>query len=160
MKFNSYINQIKATIKIKPTIGIVLGSGLGGFVKKINEPYFINYKDIKNYPTSTVKGHKGQFISGNIHNQPVICAEGRFHMYEGYDFDTTTLPIDIFHLLGCKTVIITNAAGCMNKAWKLGSLMLITRCIDFTYKNSNKTITISVRPFIHWIPYSQQKTAS
>ena len=100
MKIDSYIKQIKSIIKTKPTIGLVLGSGLGNFVKKINEPCIIDYKDIKNYPLSTVKGHDGRFIFGKIYNQAIICAQGRFHLYEGYDFETTTIPIDIFHSLG------------------------------------------------------------
>jgi len=138
MNIELYIKQIKSKTNTKPKIGIVLGSGLGDFVNQINNPSFINYKDIPNYPLSTVKGHEGQFIIGTINNHPIICAQGRFHVYEGYDYHTTTLPIDIFHLLGCKNVIITNAAGCMNKSWKLGSLMLIKRCIDFTFQRSSK----------------------
>ena len=137
MNINFYKSQIQSHIKKSPQIGIILGSGLGDFVKKINNPQIINYTDIKKYPISTVKGHEGKFIFGNIYNKSVICAEGRFHLYEGYDFNTTTLPIDIFNKLGCKTVIITNAAGCLNRGWTLGSLMLIKNCIDFTFQNSN-----------------------
>ena len=135
MNIDCFVNHIKSFSDIKPEIGIVLGSGLGDFVKKIINPNCINYKDIKKYPISTVKGHEGQFILGNIENKSIICAEGRFHLYEGYDIQTTTLPIDIFNKMGCKIVIITNAAGCLNPNWVLGSLMLITRCIDFTFQN-------------------------
>ena len=138
MNIESYIQKIKSKTNVKPKIGIVLGSGLGDFVNQINNPSFISYKDIQNYPLSTVKGHEGQFILGTINNNSIICAQGRFHVYEGYDYNTTTLPIDIFNFLGCKAVIITNAAGCMNQSWKLGSLMLIQRCIDFTFQNSSK----------------------
>ena len=137
MNVQSYIEVIKSISEIKPKIGIVLGSGLGDFVKQIKKKCFIKYNSIPKFPVSTVKGHEGQFILGYINEIPIICAQGRFHLYEGYDFDSTALPIDIFKLLGCNTAIITNAAGCMNQNWELGSLMLITKCIDFTFQNSS-----------------------
>ena len=139
LKIDLFTKQFK--YNIKPEIGIVLGSGLGDFVHNIKEPQTIDYKDIKGFPVSTVQGHEGKFIFGKLGKKNIICAQGRFHLYEGYDYNITTLPIDVFNALGCTTSIITNAAGCMNKDWKLGKFMLINRCIDFTFsKQSNYKI--------------------
>ena len=133
MNLDNYISQIKSKININPTIGLVLGSGLGDFVDSIQNKEVIFYNEIKGYPLSTVKGHNGMFVLGTVKNKKIICAQGRFHLYEGYDRNTTELPIDIFKKLGCNTSIITNAAGCMNEKWELGKFMFINKCIDFTF---------------------------
>jgi len=137
---NNYIEQIKSKINIYPTIGLVLGSGLGNFVDSIQNKEVIFYNEINGYPLSTVKGHDGKFVLGTIENKNVICAQGRFHLYEGYDRSKTELPIDIFKKLGCNTSIITNAAGCMNESWKLGEFMFINKCMDFTFLKKNYVI--------------------
>ena len=95
----NYIKEINGYIKETPKIGIILGSGLGVFTSSIQNSKNIDYISIKKYPKSTVSGHQGRFIIGRINNTPIICADGRFHYYEGYEVNTTTLPIDIFYNL-------------------------------------------------------------
>ena len=142
MKIEDIIKIINSKYPITPETGIILGSGLGGFTDSMEECISISYKDLPGYPLSTIPGHAGEFILGNIGNKSVVCAKGRFHHYEGHHINTVTLPIDIFHALGCKNVVISNAAGCINKFWNPGELMLITKMIDFTFRGTTRPIII------------------
>ncbi len=107
-------------------IGLVLGSGLGDLAQQIADPIFIDYKDIPYFPVSTVEGHAGRLVIGNLEGKSVICMQGRFHYYEGYEMDQIAFPIQVMRMIGVEALILTNAAGCVNKAWKPGDLMLIT----------------------------------
>ena len=120
----SYIEGITKGKKIQ--IGLVLGSGLGDLAEQITDPIFISYKDIPNFPVSTVEGHAGRLVIGNLEGKSVICMQGRFHYYEGYEMDQVVFPIQTMRMLGVEYLILTNAAGCINTAWKPGDLMLIT----------------------------------
>ena len=102
-----------------PEIAIILGSGLGSLADDITDKTILEYKDIPNFPISTVPGHKGELIFGKLEGVPVIAMNGRFHYYEGYDLKQTTYPIRVFSLLGVKTLILTNAAGTLarNQLW-------------------------------------------
>lgn len=120
----------------RPKVAIVLGSGLGDFADTLTAPVRIPYDDIPHYPQPTVPGHVGELVLGRVGNLPVLTARGRFHYYEGHGLDTITLPIRLFSLLGAETVIITNAAGCVNTGWSEGDLMLITGHLDSTYLRS------------------------
>ncbi|MBQ8923760.1 MAG: purine-nucleoside phosphorylase [Lachnospiraceae bacterium] len=113
-------------INNKPEIAIILGSGLGEFGETIDNKTYINYNDIDNFPVSTVSGHAGRFILGKIGDKNVICMQGRVHYYEGYTMDKVVLPVRLMKLLGADTLILTNAAGGINKEFNPGDLMAIT----------------------------------
>ena len=135
---NDYMNKMNETVKfIKekvpniPKIAIILGSGLGSLADDIKEKVTIPYKEIPNFPISTVVGHKGELIFGKLGNVSVIAMNGRFHYYEGYNLFETTYPIRIFKLLGVETLILTNAAGGINTSFKKGDLMIINDQLSF-----------------------------
>tara|TARA_B100000945_G_C20412238_1_gene613217 strand:- start:332 stop:1120 length:789 start_codon:yes stop_codon:yes gene_type:complete len=134
---SKFIKYIKSKIKVLPDIAIILGSGLGGFTKYLQNKIIISYNEIENYPKSTVKGHNGEFIFGFYENISIICASGRFHYYEGHTLNTIRMPIRLIKSLKCNNIIITGAAGCLNKDWILGDLMLIKGYIDYSYLKSN-----------------------
>ena len=138
MNSNS-ISYIKNQINDKsPTIGIVLGSGLQGITDTIKNKVVIPYNNIPSFHATSVEGHPGEFIIGNVgaSNNQVIVANGRFHLYEGLSYDKTYLIIDIFKEIGCQVVIITNSSGCLDESWSPGDLMIINSHIDFTFRNS------------------------
>lgn len=135
-------SYVAARIKVKPEIGIVLGSGLGDLANQIQEAVWIPYKDIPHFPVSTVEGHAGQLVIGRLGTKPVVCMAGRFHFYEGYDMQTLVFPIQMMRILGLDKLILTNAAGCVNKSWGTGDLMLITDhiklCADSPLRGRNE----------------------
>ena len=122
---------IASKINATPQIAIILGSGLGPLSNEIENPISVKYKDIPHFPVSTVKGHAGNLIFGQIANKNVLCMQGRFHYYEGYTMEEVTFPERVFSLLGVKTLIVTNAAGGVNKDFHCGDIMLISDHINF-----------------------------
>lgn len=116
---------IKKQYSLEPEIGIVLGSGIGNLVKEISVEKEIEYKDIPNFPLATVRGHEGRLIFGILRNKRVVVMSGRFHYYEGYTARQVVFPIRVLRFLGIKTLLISNAAGGMNPAFKVGDLMII-----------------------------------
>lgn len=116
---------------LKPKTAIILGSGLGVLSEEFQEKIVIKYNDIPNFPVSTVEGHAGELIIGKLNNKEVIAMNGRFHYYEGYDLKETTFPIRVFKLLGIENLIITNAAGGVNKDFKAGDFMVINDHLSF-----------------------------
>ena len=122
--------------EIRAGIAVVLGSGMGGFCDRMNDVMLIPYKDIPDYPKSTVRGHIGELAFGLLHNIPLLAAKGRFHFYEGYDIQTITLPVQLFHSLGIDSLIITNAAGSLKSDLRPGSLMIIDSHMDCTFRTS------------------------
>ncbi|MBG9979836.1 purine-nucleoside phosphorylase [Facklamia sp. DSM 111018] len=118
-----------------PDIGLILGSGLGDMVEEMTNAIKIKYEDIPDFPTSTVEGHEGRLVYGELAGKKVIALQGRFHYYEGYDLETVTYPIRIFNQLGVKTLILTNAAGGVNEEFKPGDLMVITDHLNLTGEN-------------------------
>jgi len=112
-------------IKEEVEIGIILGSALGSIADLIQDKIVIDYKEIPNFLISTVDSHAGKLIIGKIGDKRVVCMSGRFHYYEGYDFEKLAIPIRVFKLLGVKKVILTNAAGGINTNYKPGDIMLI-----------------------------------
>ena len=110
---------------------IILGSGLGGFAKKLSEVKSVSYEQIPNFPVSTVFGHEGKLISGLLGDSKVLVMQGRFHYYEGYSMEQVTFPVRVMALLGIKNLIITNAAGGVDTSFNPGDLMLITDHIKF-----------------------------
>lgn len=117
-------------------LAVILGSGLGKFGDLLTDPAIISYKYIPFYPETKVEGHAGEFVFGNLDGVELVVAKGRFHFYEGYDFQTVTLPIRLFQKLGISHVIITNAAGSMNKVLPPGSLMIMNGHLDCTFRHS------------------------
>jgi len=112
-------------------VGIILGSGLGDVSGEINNPIEISYKDIPNFPVSTVKGHSGNLICGKIEEKKVCVMNGRFHYYEGYNMDKVTFGVKLLCFLGIKTLIVSNAAGGVNPLFSRGDIMVITDHINF-----------------------------
>ena len=120
----------EATNDFKPEVGIILGTGLGGFVDSIDVEYRLEYKDIPNMPVSTVEGHKGCLIFGKVAGRNVVAMQGRFHYYEGYTMRQVTFPVRVMALLGIKYLFVSNAAGGMNPDFLIGDLMIITDHIN------------------------------
>jgi purine-nucleoside phosphorylase len=116
---------IRARAPETPRVALVLGSGLGAFADEIEGATAIPYSEIPCFPVSTVEGHAGRLVLGRAGGVPVAVMQGRFHYYEGYDFDAVTLPMRVFKLLGVQSVILTNAAGGLNSEFTPGTLMLI-----------------------------------
>jgi purine-nucleoside phosphorylase len=117
---------IRAQSPEKPEIGLILGSGLGGLADSIQPTISIPYSQLPNWPVSTVSGHKGRLIIGNLENHPVMVMQGRAHYYEGYSMAQIGLPVRVMQRLGITTLIVTNAAGAVNPDFNPGDLMLIT----------------------------------
>lgn len=120
---------------LEPQVALILGSGLGELADEIENKVVISYEEIPNFPVSTVQGHAGQLVYGDLEGKKVIALQGRFHYYEGYDLQTVTYPVRVFKELGVKTVIVTNAAGGINENFQPGDLMIITDHLNLTGQN-------------------------
>ena len=114
-----------------PKVAMILGSGLGFLADQVENPITVPYGDIPHFPIATAPGHKGQLVFGTLEGQHVAVMQGRMHHYEGYSFEEITFAVRVLYLLGCRTLIVTNAAGCVNTQWQPGDLMLITDQIKF-----------------------------
>jgi len=128
------INETVAFLRTKgiidPDAGIILGTGLGELASKIENRIEIDYKDIPNFPVSTVEGHAGKLIYGSFGNKKVVAMKGRFHYYEGYGNEQVALPVRVLKYLGIKTLYLSNAAGGVNPAFRIGDIMIITDHIN------------------------------
>ena len=138
MYMSSVINQLQETTsyilqqgKLAPKVGIVLGSGLGNFTSEMKIQKEISYSDIPHFPVSTVEGHSGKLIFGELGGKQVVAMAGRFHFYEGYTPQQVVYPIRVMKMLGVETILISNAAGGTNKNWAVGDLMIIKDHISF-----------------------------
>ncbi|CAL8324801.1 unnamed protein product, partial [Gadus morhua 'NCC'] len=109
----------------RPKMAIICGSGLGGLAEQLENRVVIPYRDIPNFPQTTVVGHQGQLVFGTLEGHQCVCMQGRFHTYEGYDVNQVTYPVRVFSLLGVKTLVVTNAAGGLNSILSVGDIMLI-----------------------------------
>ena len=118
-----------------PRVAIVLGSGLGGLADRVHEAKHIPYADIPGFHVPTVLGHKGELVAGKLGGVPVIMQSGRFHMYEGHSAQVSALPTRVFATLGADTLIVTNAAGGIRRAFGPGTLMLISDHLNLTGRN-------------------------
>lgn len=124
-KIQTSAAYIQERINVAPQIGMVLGSGLGGLMNAVKIDAEIPYSEIPFFPTTTVKGHGGNLVTGTLHDRPIVIMTGRFHYYEGYSMEQVTFPIRVMRALGVHTLIISNAAGGMNPAFKIGDFMII-----------------------------------
>jgi len=118
--------NIKSKIKSHPDIGLILGTGLGGLAQAIQNPTSIPYLELPDWPVSTVMGHTGQLVIGELEGQSVLAMQGRAHFYEGYSMQQVTLPVRVMQRLGIKILIVTNAAGGIHPDFVAGDVMLIT----------------------------------
>ncbi len=109
-----------------PKVAMILGSGLGEFGDQVEDPIAVPYGDIPHFRPSTAPGHRGQFVFGALEGRDVAVMQGRMHHYEGYSYQEVTYAVRVLRLLGCETLIVTNAAGCTRTDWSAGDLMLIT----------------------------------
>ena len=119
-------DYVKQRIRCVPDIAVVMGSALGGFADRLQDPVVIEYGDIPNFPVSTVKYHEGKLVCGALGEKKVLCMAGRFHHYEGYTFEQLSIPVRMFRLLGVQALILTNAAGGVNLSYQPGDIMLIS----------------------------------
>ncbi|XP_028665437.1 purine nucleoside phosphorylase 6 [Erpetoichthys calabaricus] len=109
----------------RPELVIICGSGLGTLAEQLEDKTSFKYQDIPHFPLSTVPGHEGRLVFGKLSGKQCVCMQGRFHFYEGYPMSKVTFPIRVFHLIGVKTLIVTNAAGGINRSFNVGDIMLI-----------------------------------
>jgi len=124
-QFEAAAEVVRRHIRYAPDIGLILGSGLGPLADAVEDADYIPYTDIPHWPIPTVMGHSGQLIAGRLEGRPVLVMQGRAHYYEGYPMDQVTLPVRVMQLLGVRILIVTNAAGGINPAFRPGDLMLI-----------------------------------
>lgn len=125
-KLKNAVRSVRELTDFEPEIGIILGSGLSDFCDEIDIVAQVSYRNICDFPISTVSGHDGKFVFGYLSGKKVVAMRGRVHYYEGYDMSQVVMPIRLMGMLGTEKVILTNAAGGINKDFKPGDLMLIT----------------------------------
>ncbi len=134
-KIQESADFIKNKSNISPKVGLILGSGLGVLADEIQNAVKIKYNDIPNFPVSTVEGHAGQLVIGNLEGKQVVAMQGRFHYYEGYSQQEITFPVRVMKALGVDTIVVTNAAGGSNTNFKPGDLMVIKDHINLSGNN-------------------------
>src|SRR3712207_6864876 len=117
-KLNEGISYIRSVTDLVPILALVLGSGLGDLAEEIQNPVIIKYSDIPGFMNSDVEGHKNQLVIGNMCGKCVLAMQGRFHYYEGYSQADITNPVRLFKMMGIDRLLVTNAAGGVNKAYK------------------------------------------
>jgi purine-nucleoside phosphorylase len=135
-KAEAAVSYVRQRARVAPRLGIILGSGLGGFAAQFQDAVVIPYSEIPHFPQSTVVGHSGKLVLGLIAGVPVAVMQGRVHAYEGYSMDQVTFPARVLGLLGCSRLIVTNAAGGIRADIAPGSLMLISDHINLTGQNA------------------------
>ncbi|RTZ04035.1 purine-nucleoside phosphorylase [Flavobacterium sp. GSP6] len=126
------VSYIKQRIDFTPEYGVILGSGLGSFTDEMKVEYTLPYNEILNFPVSTVSGHKGALVFGTIGGKKVVAMQGRFHFYEGYSMTEVTFPVRVMKFLGIEKLVVSNASGGVNPAYKVGSIVMLTDHINMT----------------------------
>jgi purine-nucleoside phosphorylase len=126
---------IRGKVTEEPEIGLILGSGLGILADLIEQPITIRYEEIPHFPVSTVVGHAGELVAGKVAGRSVIVMKGRFHLYEGYGVEKVSFPVRVMKLLGVSKLIVTNAAGGVNRSYVPGDLMVISDHINLLGRN-------------------------
>ncbi len=135
-RIDEALGAIRKRWSSRPVAGIVLGTGCGQIAEELQVEVRLPYSDIPYFPRSTALGHQGSLVCGLLAGRPVVAMQGRFHLYEGYSVDATTMPIHVMNRLGIERLLISNAAGGVNPDYSVGELMLITSHIDFFYQTS------------------------
>ena len=126
---------VRARTALEPRVGIILGTGLGALVREMEVQETIPYGEIPHFPLSTVETHEGRLLLGTLNGTPVVAMQGRFHRYEGYNYQEVTLPVRMMKLLGAGTMVVTAATGGMNPLWGLGDLVLLDDHINLLGDN-------------------------
>ena len=134
-RIQNAVDYIRSRTAAAPTIGLILGSGLGDFADTLENRQVIPFTDIPDFPAATVPGHTGAFVFGTKHGKNVICLQGRLHYYEGHPMEVLTMPVRIMKKLGVQILVLTNAAGGVNKDYRPGDLMLIADHINYSGTN-------------------------
>lgn len=125
-KLETCLESVRRKTAFQPEAAVILGSGLGDYADEIRIEETLDYTDIEGFPTSTVAGHKGRFVFGNVGKVPVVIMQGRVHYYEGYPMTDVVLPTRLMGMMGAKKLLLTNAAGGINPGFKPGDFMMIT----------------------------------
>jgi len=128
-------SAIQARVPFRPEIGIVLGTGLGALVDQVERTGTVPYAEIPRFPRPTVEGHAGELVLGFLEGKPVAVLRGRTHLYEGYSPQEVAFPVRVLHALGCRLLVVTNAAGGLNREWRAGDLMVISDHINLQATN-------------------------
>lgn len=134
-KFSHYeaaAEYIRARAPFAPELAIVLGSCLGPFAEELEDPVSIDYADIPNFLVTTVESHAGKLVFGTVRGKRIVCMSGRFHFYEGYDYEQLVIPVRVLKLLGVRALILTNAAGAVNENYRPGDVMILSDHIKLT----------------------------
>lgn len=134
-RINEAASYISNKISDKPTIALVLGSGLGKFADELENSVAIKYDEIPHFPVSTVEGHAGQLVVGKSKGKTIIAMQGRFHYYEGYTMQQITFPMRVMMAVGAENLIITNACGGLNRNYSVGDLMIMTDHMNYMGDN-------------------------
>ena len=134
-RIDNAVDYIRTRTDAEPTFGMILGSGLGDFAETLEDRLVIPFTDIPDFPAATVPGHAGALVFGRKHGHSIVCLQGRIHYYEGHPMSLLAMPVRILAKLGVKTLVLTNAAGGVNTAYRPGDLMLITDHINFSGGN-------------------------
>ena len=134
-RIQNAVDYLRSRTDSEPEMGMILGSGLGDFADTLENRLVIPFTDIPDFPAATVPGHAGAFVFGTKHGKSVVCLQGRLHYYEGHPMSVLTMPVRIMAKLGVKTLLLTNAAGGVNKDYRPGDLMLITDHINYSGMN-------------------------
>ena len=129
-QFKQSVEYIQSKTNVQPSIGIILGTGLGGLVKEIKVIDEIPYQDIPNFPVSTVESHSGKLIFGELGGKQVVAMQGRFHFYEGYNMQQVTFPVRVMKLLGIERLFVSNASGGVNPDFEVGEIMTLNDHIN------------------------------
>ncbi|HNE84144.1 MAG TPA: purine-nucleoside phosphorylase, partial [bacterium] len=129
------VNYIQSKAKTQPSVGIILGTGLGGLVQEIRKEIEIPYQDIPHFPLSTVESHAGKLIFGTLGGKHVVAMQGRFHFYEGYTMQQITFPVRVMKFLGIKALLVSNACGGMNPQYQPGDIMIMDDHINLLGDN-------------------------
>ena len=129
------VQVISKSLKSRPRVGLILGTGLGGLAEQIDRDAVLPYETIPHFPKSTVESHAGQLVCGTLAGQSIVAMEGRFHYYEGYSLQEVTFPVRVMKQLGCEILIVTNAAGGMNTQYNLADLMILEDHINLMPEN-------------------------
>lgn len=129
-KIHETVDYIKKKINFTPEYGVILGSGLGSFTEDIDIKFTIPYSEIPNFPVSTVQGHQGALVFGNIGAKKIVAMQGRFHYYEGYDMKQVTFPVRVMKYLGVDKLVVSNASGGVNSNYKVGSIVILKDIIN------------------------------
>ncbi len=129
------VGAIRAQWSEKPKVGVILGTGLGGFAEQVEDVVAIDYEDIPSFPRSTAVSHRGRLVCGKVEGVPIVAMEGRIHQYEGCPLQQITLPVRVMKALGAETLIVTHAVGGMNPLYQAGDVMIIDDHINLMGDN-------------------------